>query len=97
MSSKEKQSRRRYTAEFKEQAVKRVLSGHAVTAVAGELGVSDSLIHNWLARHRQQAGAGAVQAEQAAEIARLKRLLAQREEEVAMLKKAAAYVAKESR
>ncbi len=97
MSTKDKPSRRRYAAEFKEQAVKRVLSGHAVAAVARELGVGDSLIHNWLARHRQQAGAGAVQAEQAAEIARLKRLLAQREEEVAILKKAAAYFAKESR
>lgn len=97
MSSKAKQSRRRYTVEFKEQAVKRVLSGHAVAVVARELGVGDSLIHNWLVRHRQQAGAGAVQAEQAVEIARLKRLLAQREEEVAILKKAAAYCAKESR
>lgn len=97
MSTKEKQARRRYTAEFKEQAVKRVLSGHAVAAVARELGVGDSLIHNWLARYRQQSGAGAVQAEQAAEIARLKRLLAQREEEVAILKKAAAYFARESR
>lgn len=33
----EKQSRQRYTAEFKEHAVKRVLSGHGVTAVAREL------------------------------------------------------------
>ncbi|CAL1242106.1 protein of unknown function (plasmid) [Candidatus Methylocalor cossyra] len=45
----------------------------------------------------RKPGAGAVQAEQAAEIARLKRLLAQREEEVAILKMAAAYLAKESR
>ena len=97
MSAKEKAIRRRYTAEFKEQAVKRVLSGHAVAAVARELGVGDSLIHNWLARYRQQTGVGAVQAEQAAEIVRLKRLLAQREEEVAILKKAAAYFARESR
>ena len=97
MSTKEKGARRRYTAEFKEQAVKRVLSGHAVAAVARELGVGDSLIHNWLARYRQQTGVGAVQAEQAAEIVRLKRLLAQREEEVAILKKAAAYFARESR
>ena len=101
MSSQEKRGRRRYTAEFKEQVVKRVLSGHPVAVVARELGVGESLIHNWLARNRPQAGAGAgagaVQAEQAAEIARLKRLLAQREEEVAILKKAAAYFARESR
>jgi len=68
-----------------------------VAVVARELGVGESLIHNWLARHRQQTGAGAAQAEQAAEIAKLKRLLAQREEEVAILKKAAAYFARESR
>lgn len=74
-----------------------MLSGHPVAAVARELGVGDSLIHNWLARHRQQAGAGAVQAEQVAELAKLKRLLAQREEEVAILQKAAAYFARESR
>jgi transposase-like protein len=36
-------------------------------------------------------------AEQAAEVSRLKRLLAQREEEVAILIKAAAYFARESR
>jgi transposase-like protein len=38
-----------------------------------------------------------LQAEQAAEVTRLKRQLAQREEAVAILKKAAAYVARESR
>lgn len=94
---KDKPTRRRYAPEFKEQVVKRVLSGHEVAAVARDLGISDSLIHNWLACHRQQTGAGAVQTEQAMEITRLKRLLAQREEEVAILKKAAAYFAKESR
>lgn len=71
---------------LKKRAVKRVLSGHAVTAVARELRVGDRLIHNGRARHRQQAGAGAVQAEPAAEIARIKRRLIQREEEVAILK-----------
>jgi hypothetical protein len=34
--------------------------------------------HDWLARYRQQAEAGAMQAEQAADIARLKRLKAER-------------------
>lgn len=57
---------------------------------AGDLRIS------W-GNNSQQAGADAVQTEQAAEIARLKRLLAQREEEVAILKKAAAYFARESR
>ena len=65
--------------------------------VARDLGISDSLIHNGLARHGQQTGAGAAQAEQATESARLKRLLVQREEEVSILKKAAAYFVRESR
>lgn len=54
------------------------------------------MIHKWLVHHRQQTGVGTVQAEQAMETIRLKRLLAQREEEVAILKKAAAYFARES-
>jgi hypothetical protein len=37
-------------------------------------------------RHRLSEGGGALQAEQAAEIARLKRMLAQKEDEAAILK-----------
>jgi transposase len=97
MSSSEKRSRRKFTPEFKAQAVKRVLSGHAVATVARELGIGESLLHDWVTRHRLTDVAGEVQAEQAAEIARLKRALAQKEEEAAILKKAVAYFARESR
>lgn len=89
-----KSVRRKFTPEFREQAVKRVLAGHKAAVVARELDIGESLLHNWLARYRLRNGAAALQAEQAAE---LKRLLAQREEEVAILKKAAAYFARESR
>lgn len=97
MISSEKKERRKFTPEFKAQAVKRVLAGHAVTLVARELGIGESLLHNWVTRHRLMEGTGALQAEQAAEIARLKRALAQKEEEAAILKKAMAYFARESR
>jgi transposase len=97
MSSTEKKERRKFTPEFKAQAVKRVLAGHAVAAVARELGLADSLLPNWVTRHRLLESSGALQAEQAAEIARLKRALAQKDEEVAVLKKAAAYFARDSR
>ena len=97
MKSNEKQGRRKFTPEFRSQAVKRVLSGHKVAAVAKELGIGESLLHTWVTRHRLSEGSGALQAEQAAEIARLKRTLAQREEEAAILKKAMAYLARESR
>lgn len=39
MKSSEKQARRKFTPEFKGQAVKRVLSGHQVPVVAKELGL----------------------------------------------------------
>lgn len=97
MKSSEKRARRKFTAEFKSQAVKRVLSGHKVPVVAKELGIGESLLHGWVTRHRLSEGGGALQAEQAAEIARLKRMLAQKEEEAAILKKAMVYLARESR
>jgi len=37
MKSNEKKARRKFTAEYKDQAVKRVLSGHQVAAVARDL------------------------------------------------------------
>lgn len=97
MKSNEKKVRRKFTPEFKEQAVKRVPTGHKAAAVARELGISESLLHTWVTRHRLAESGGALHAEQAAEIARLKRLLAQKDEEVAILKKAAAYFARDSR
>lgn len=97
MNKNEKPVRRKFAPEFKAQAVKRVLAGHAVAVVSRELGIGESLLHNWVMRHRLLEGGGALQAEQAAEIARLKRALAQKEEEAAILKKAMAYLARESR
>jgi len=97
MKSSEKQARRKFTLEFKGQAVKRVLSGHKVPVVAKELEIGEGLLHGWVTRHRLNEGGGALQAEQAAEIAQLKRRLARKEEEAAILKKAMAYLARESR
>jgi transposase len=97
MNMGEKPMRRKFTPEFREQAVKRVLAGHKAAVVARELDIGESLLHNGLARYRWRNGAEAWQAEQTVEITRLKRLLAQRDAEVAILKKAAAYFARESR
>ncbi len=68
-----------------------------MAVVARELRNGGSLLHNWVTRHRLTEGGGALQAEQAAEIARLKRAPTQKEEEAAILKKAMAYFARESR
>ncbi len=93
MRSSEKRARRKSAPEFKGQAVKRVLSGHKVAAEG--LGIGESLPHPWVTRHRLSGGGGALRAERAAEIARLKRMLARKEEEAAILKKAMGYLARE--
>jgi transposase len=97
MTVREKSVRGKFTPEFREQGVRRVLAGHKAAAVARELDISESVLHNGLTRYRLRQGSEALHAEQAAEVSRLKRLVAQREEAVAILKKAAAYFARESR
>src|SRR5512144_1188019 len=97
MSASDKKPRRKFAPEFKAQAVKRVLAGQAVAVVARELGIGESLLHNWVTRHRWTEGSGALEAGQEAEMGRLKRALAGKEEEAVVLKKAMAYLAREFR
>jgi transposase len=53
----ERRTRRRFTAEFKAQAVKRVLEGGKPLAeVATELGLSTGQLSTWPRRGRQHGG-----------------------------------------
>ncbi len=88
-----KKDRRKYTPEYKAQAVRRVLAGHAVTQM---LGIAIYLFHNWVTRQRLLENSSAQQVGQAAEMARLKRALAQKEAEVAVFKQAAGYFARDA-
>lgn len=87
---------RRYTAEFKAEAVKQVTErGHTVKDVAKRLGVSPYSLYEWVGgvrqvRHRTNDESLRV------ENARLKAELKRTEEERDILKKAAAYFAKGS-
>jgi transposase len=91
--------RARYTHEFKLEALRLVATGQSVAAVSATLGVSNKTIHGWLVAQREGrlngAGARAVSAEQM-ELARLRADLARTKMELAILKKAAAYFARES-
>src|ERR671921_302561 len=92
-----KRTRRRFTAEYKAQAVKRLLeSGRGLSEVATELGVSSGQLSTWRTEHlaagwgggvgpRQGGGGGEVRAKR-----ENKRL----EEENLILKKAAAFFAR---
>ena len=51
--------RRKYTAEFREQAARLVIeTGRPVAHVAAEIGVGEQVLGRWVRLQRQAAGAG---------------------------------------
>ena len=93
------QVRGRYTLEFKQEAVRLVKAGQNRSQVAKGLGLSDQVVGSWV---RADASGGLrealgkpVNADQM-EISRLKAELARARMERDILKKAAAYFARES-
>lgn len=95
-SETESTKRNRYTPQFKEQALERA-KRDGVPQVAKDLGIAQSMLYGWQAKSRQTGQSLEDQKLQQAELARLKRENARLEEEVAFLKKAAAYFAKQPR
>ena len=92
-------SRKRYTDEFKAEAVKQVLErGHSVVQVAVRLGVHKHTLYDWVARTKYAKGPSAPPTEptsnETAEIRRLRAELRRVTEERDILKKAATYFAK---
>jgi transposase len=85
--------RNKYTAQFKEQALERA-DRDGIPKVAQDLSLAESMMYSWRAKRRQTGQPFEDQKLQQAELARLKRENARLEEEVAFLKKAAAYFAK---
>jgi len=89
-----KQSRKKYTAQFKQQAVERA-EKDGVAVVARDLGIPDSQLYNWRAKLKETGQSFEVQKLQQAEMSRLKRENDRLQQEVEFLKKAAAYFAKQ--
>ena len=87
--SKAPVARNKYTTQFKEQALER-----AGRTVAKDLGLAESMLYSWRAKRRQTGQPFEDQKLQQAEMVRLKRENTRLEEEVAFLKRAAAYFAK---
>src|SRR5690554_1070381 len=94
MSSQQK----RFTEEFKIEAVRQITErGHRVADVAERLGVSTHSLYQWRKRYGQADGLSLRrEADQAAEVRKLKAELRRVTEERDILKKAAAYFAKQS-
>lgn len=94
--------RRRFTAEFKAEAVRLVAdSGRPAAQIARELGLRHQLLYKWKRQVRAQASGGnAVGPDhftQEEEIRRLRRDLLRVTEERDILKKATAFFANQSR
>ena len=94
----------KYTQEFRRDAVDLVRSsGRPINEVARELGMSHETLRNWARKHEHQtsgsvpvaAGGGLSVADKDAEIAGLRRQVAELQVEKEILRKAAAYFAKE--
>ncbi|MGI5215865.1 IS3 family transposase [Plantactinospora sp. CA-290183] len=89
----------KYTEEFQRDAVDLVRSsGRPINQVARELGMSHETLRNWVRKQERQAGTGPGSggdalsvADKDAEIARLRREVAELRQEKEILRKAAAY------
>lgn len=90
-------SGKRYTDEFKHEAVKQVVDrGYSVREVAERLGVTTHSLYAWLKQFGPDKASHAEQSEAQREIVQLKKELARVTEERDILKKAATYFAKAS-
>jgi transposase len=89
-------SGKRYTDEFKIEAVKQVTErGYKIVEVAERLGVSYKSMHDWIARYSKPEASRKTEDSALSEIQRLKAELKRVTEERDILKEAAVYFAGE--
>ena len=94
--SSKQTGRNRYTDEYKQEALN-LAARVGIPKAAQQLGLAASQLYNWRGKTHQRLSQGEREQQQAVEIVRLKRELAEAKEEAAILKKAAVYFAKEPR
>lgn len=87
--------RKRYSEEFKREAVARVLGGEAVSAVSKDCGASVYAIRGWVKTAEQTSRERPATKAELEEIRRLKRELRRAKEDNEILKKATALFAEE--
>jgi len=96
-----KRKRRQFTDEFKQDTVRLIReSGKTVAEIARDLDLSESAVRNWLTHaeiDEGRGGQGELTTAERQELQRLRRENKQLQMEREILKKAAAFFAKESR
>jgi transposase len=94
-----KRSNKSYTEEFKRDAMKLALKSDSVNSTAKELGIPGSTLHTWLRNavtvNQEEENNNIINL--AEELKHLRKENARLREEKEILKKAAAYFAKESK
>ncbi|EAP2318697.1 IS3 family transposase [Salmonella enterica] len=83
-ASTTKKPRKQHTPEFRQEALK-LAERIGVAAAARELNLYESQLYNWRSKQQNQLSSSEREQEMSAEIARLKRQLAERDEELAIL------------
>ena len=86
-------SGKRFTEEFKQEAIKQIIEQEA--EVAQRLGTTTHSLYAWLKKYNQPQPHQAIHTDEQTEIPRLKAELRRVTEERDILKKAAAYFARE--
>ncbi len=86
-------SRQRYSPQYKSEALA-LAEQLGVAVAARQLGINENQLYNWRRRDRLLQDRSAEEERLLVENTRLKRQLAEQAEELAILKKAAAYFAK---
>lgn len=86
----------RYSEEFKADAVRLVRSGRSIPEVARELGVSTEGLRGWVEAEEKRRQPGALSEAEREELRRLRRENAELQEVNTILKKAAAFFAREN-
>jgi len=105
MEERKRRRRRWFSTEFKERAIGLVLSNkdRPIREIARDLDIQDSVLHGWLKRskadpvERSTAPKGRLTMDERLELARLRRENRLLKEEKEILRKAAAFFAKEGR
>lgn len=94
-----KQKRKKYTKEFKEEAVKLVIEqGYRISEAARNLGINETMLSRWKQEQLRENGGTSLNGKETmeTEIKRLRKENKRLQMEREILKKAAAFFAKES-
>ena len=93
-----RRQRKKFTAEFKDEDVKHVIErGLTLAAAARDLGIGEATLGRWVQQVRADAPEPALAWSEREELARLRRENERLREEKEILKKAAAFFARETR